>query len=59
MLFNFSGWDDSDGGESSNVRGVVEEGDCLEGALLRFEVLSRATGGAIARDTHHPASMRG
>lgn len=59
MLFNFSGWDDSDGGESSKVRRVVEEGDCFEGALLSFEVFSRATEGAIARDTHHPASMRG
>ena len=47
MLFNLSGWDDSEGGDRSRVRGGEGCPLCFEGVLMNSEVLSNTADGAM------------
>lgn len=47
-LFNFSGWDDRDGGESRRLRGGEERPVVFVWTRAKSEVLSIVTAGAIA-----------
>ena len=47
-LLSFSGWEEREGGERRRVRGAAVLLDCRDGELLRFDVVSNITEGAMA-----------